>query len=129
MRFDKLGRRLKWAAAVGGVALVAAAAATWPRGRRPRRRAACAAPLGDAAPPLGRTGGARTSPPALQWTVARGAVAVAGRVVRVARGSGPGTTPLAPHARPTEYEEQVAPGTSASTGLATVLPAARSIVR
>ena len=48
MRFDKLGRHLKVGAAVGGVALVGGAAATWPRacgpaavggrGRRPLRR-------------------------------------------------------------------------------------------
>src|SRR5215212_8653886 len=39
MRFDKLGRRLRWAAAVGGVALIGGGGGyVAARGRRPRRR-------------------------------------------------------------------------------------------
>ena len=42
MRFDKLGRRLRWAAAVASVALVRQRRrAMWPRGRGDRRGAGC----------------------------------------------------------------------------------------
>ncbi len=101
MRFDKLGRRLRWAPAVAAWRSWAVAVATWRRG--PAARAGCA-DAGLCAPLV--------NPRAAH-------AAVAGHVVGVAQEASPVST-VAAHAQARAYEEQVAPATSASTGFATV---------